>query len=214
MQPQGRGHDGSGLFEGLDTPLRLNDENASSTHRVSNVLGANRSVEDVPHMEGDRIFLSVDSKMHFHLPIQHDENLLTVVDVPLVGLVGPVQASCYAIHVGNRQGTPSTLGGEIAGSNDLHGKSLWRQTFLLCGGIHLGGPIERVTVTGHLQGFLHPSPSTLSTLTWGGNEVRQQDSKSDELAVTCQVGPPLAPPLLLSDLCFVGLSNPPVVFLI
>src|SRR5690606_29426101 len=56
---------------------------------------------------------------HFHAPVEDDEYLLAVVHVPPVGPVGPVQAGGDAVHAGDVDGAPRTVGLESVAADDL-----------------------------------------------------------------------------------------------
>ena len=62
--------------------------------------------------------------MHRHLTIHHGKHLLTVVDVPDIGLVGPVQAHGGAGKIGNVQRAPRAVGLEGAGVKYFHGVTI------------------------------------------------------------------------------------------
>ena len=63
--------------------------------------------------------------MHRHLTIHHSKHLLTIVDVPDIGLVGPVQTHGGPGKIGDIQRAPRAVGGEIFTAPALHDGVLW-----------------------------------------------------------------------------------------
>src|SRR5690348_8195487 len=98
----------------------LDHEDARFADRTSHVLGAHRSIEDVAGLQHDRLFAAVLAVAHLHLPVEDGEDFLPVVDVPIVGLVGPVQARGDAVHVGDVQRAPGPGRGKCLAADDLH----------------------------------------------------------------------------------------------
>ena len=68
---------------------------------MSHMFGANGCIENIACIQNCGFFLSIDSIFHLNSTIQHSKNLFTVIDVPFVWLVSPVQACGDAAHVGN-----------------------------------------------------------------------------------------------------------------
>jgi hypothetical protein len=58
----------------LDTPLRLDHENANRSNGMCDMLGPNRCIEDIADFEGDRFLGTVYSVMHAHLPVEDNKN--------------------------------------------------------------------------------------------------------------------------------------------
>ncbi|MNC81184.1 hypothetical protein D3C76_1556460 [compost metagenome] len=58
--------------------------------------------------------------MHIYRAVEDCENLLTIVDMPLIWLVGPVEADGGSIHVSYVVSPPSARGGEILATNNSH----------------------------------------------------------------------------------------------
>ncbi|MNI48043.1 hypothetical protein D3C73_1025880 [compost metagenome] len=83
-----------------------------------------RGVKYVAYLQYNGFLHTLLSVSHLYLAIEHDEYFLAVVHVPFVGLVGPVQACGDAIHVGDIQCAPGTLGGEAFTADDVHGRSV------------------------------------------------------------------------------------------
>ncbi|MNG14824.1 hypothetical protein D3C84_986110 [compost metagenome] len=85
------------------------------------MLSAHRCVENVPGLQQGLLFDTLFPVAHPHLPIEHHEDFLAVIDVPFVGLVGPVQARGDAVHVGDIQRRPGAVPGEGFAANDFQG---------------------------------------------------------------------------------------------
>ena len=58
--------------------------------------------------------------MHIYRTIEDCEYLLTIIDMPLVRLVGPVESDGSAIHVSYVLGTPSAGSCKIFATNNFH----------------------------------------------------------------------------------------------
>ena len=48
------------------------------------------------------LFDTVALEMHIHNAIHYRKNFLAIVDVPLIGLIRPMQFDCRAIQAGDR----------------------------------------------------------------------------------------------------------------
>ena len=58
--------------------------------------------------------------MHIYRAIEDCEDFLTIVHMPLVGLVGPVKADGGSIHVSDVVSAPGASGGEIFAADNSH----------------------------------------------------------------------------------------------
>src|ERR1043166_701992 len=61
---------------------------------------------------------------HLDTPVEHRENFLVNIDVPMIRRVGPVQARGDAAHIGDVEGAPRTGRAELLAPDDLHGDAL------------------------------------------------------------------------------------------
>ncbi len=64
---------------------------------------------------------------HLNYTIQYHKDFFTVICVPFIRAIGPMQSCGYAIHIGDIQGAPGLIGYEFFASDDLH-------SFFPCGG--------------------------------------------------------------------------------
>lgn len=88
---------------------------------MGNVLAADLGVEEVAGSEEHPQLLTLFAVTHLHFAIQHHEDFAAVVDVPDIGLVGPVQAYRGAVEVGNVQRAPGPVCGEVAAAYHANG---------------------------------------------------------------------------------------------
>ncbi len=58
--------------------------------------------------------------MHIHRSVEDCENFLTIVDMPLIWLVGPVEADSGSTHIRYVVSPPRLSGGEVFATNNSH----------------------------------------------------------------------------------------------
>lgn len=135
--------DGAGLFD---------DEDA----RGSVVGVCDVFVTDLGHTDPTRgqaldLLRTLRSVVHVDLPLEDDEHLGPVIDVPDVGLVGPVQAHGCIGDSGEVGCRPGSVSGEFAGVKKFHGPPILVVGWLWCvewwggGGLGHVGVCERRT---------------------------------------------------------------------
>jgi hypothetical protein len=73
--------------------------------------------EDVADMHASGFFSALVPVNHIDDTIEYNKYFFTFVGVPFVRLIGPVQTSGNAIHIGNRQRIPGGRADEIARAN-------------------------------------------------------------------------------------------------
>ena len=104
----------------LDAACLLDHQNAGCANGVGNMLGANSGKGNIARLQPRHLHSSVLPVMHINSAIQHDKHLFAIVNVPLIGLISPVQASGDAIHVGDVDRTPGAIGFEGFAVDDFH----------------------------------------------------------------------------------------------
>ena len=87
---------------------------------MGDVLSADARIEDVADIQLHLFFFALLAIMHQHLAIEHHKHFLAVVDVPFLRLICPVQARGDAVHAGDVQRAPGSLGGERLAADNLH----------------------------------------------------------------------------------------------
>ena len=75
---------------------------------MGNVLRSDSCVEYVTGLECCRKLFTVHSVPHFDAAIENCEDFLAVVDMPLVGLICPMESGSDTVHIGNVQSSPSS----------------------------------------------------------------------------------------------------------
>ena len=90
---------------------------------VRNMFTTYFSEKNIADAQSNYLLKSIDSAMHIDLSIKDRKNFFTIIDVPFVGLVCPVNPRCDAIHVGHIQGAPSSIGREFFAADDFHGQA-------------------------------------------------------------------------------------------
>src|SRR5471032_753627 len=100
--------------------------------------------EDVARLQPHRLFDAVAAVVHVHLAVHHGEDFLAVVDVPAVGLVGPVQAHSGVLHGGDQVGAPGAPGAVVLAAHDPHA---WFQSYSICSAVRAASswPASRAT---------------------------------------------------------------------
>ncbi len=58
--------------------------------------------------------------MHIHRSVEDCENFLTIVDMPFIRLVGPVETDGGSTHVGYVVSPPGSSGGKVFATNNSH----------------------------------------------------------------------------------------------
>jgi hypothetical protein len=100
--------------------LAFDHQNPGLSARVRNVLAPHSSEKHVADLECHKVFGARFAIMHVDSAIENCEYLFTVVDMPLVWLVGPVETRRCSAHIGDVVGTPCARGGEIFAPNNSH----------------------------------------------------------------------------------------------
>ena len=70
----------------------LNDQDAGCALRVSHMLATYSGEEHIANTQRDDVLFAIHTVVHVHLAIEHGEDFLAIVDMPLVRLVGPMDA--------------------------------------------------------------------------------------------------------------------------
>src|SRR5690606_6870016 len=106
---------------------------------------------------------------HFHPSIEDGEDLLTIVDVPFVGRICPVEAGGDASHVGDVCSAPRTICLEGAASEYFHAVS---DQWLSCAQVEVVPSVlsGKSTLTPILVSSRCACPAT-PALTWGDRTV-------------------------------------------
>ena len=68
---------------------------------MGDVLCSDRRMENIPGLEHRRKFLAVLFVAHFDTAMEHRKYLFAIVDMPLIGLVCPMEPGRNAVHIGN-----------------------------------------------------------------------------------------------------------------
>ena len=77
-------------------------------------------IEQVSRFERNDLLDAIDAVVHVHNAIHHSKDFLPIVDVPDVGLIGPVQANTGACERGNVKSVPRSGALKLFASNDFH----------------------------------------------------------------------------------------------
>src|SRR6476620_3784361 len=89
---------------------------------MSDVLVANPGPADVPATHGLSLLDAIIAVVHVDFSVEDHEYLLTVVDVPHVRRVGPVQSyRCGLFECGEVECIPGILAGVVLGGDKEHG---------------------------------------------------------------------------------------------
>ena len=70
--------------------------------------------ENIRRPKPHRMFGPIQPIFHFNRTIEYDENLRPIIDVPDIGLVGPMQPHCGAFNFREIARPPGAGGGETA----------------------------------------------------------------------------------------------------
>lgn len=100
--------------------LPLNDKNSSLALWMGNMFAADFRKEDIANLQGDHVFGAAFSVVHMDSPIEYRKNLLSIIDMPLVWLVSPMNPSGQTRHVGHSLGGSGTIPFELSASKDFH----------------------------------------------------------------------------------------------
>ena len=84
------------------------------------MLGAHSGKGNIARLQSRHLHDPILPVMHIHSAIQHNKHLFAIVDMPLIGLISPVQARGDAIHVGDVDRTPGAIGFEGFAVDDFH----------------------------------------------------------------------------------------------
>jgi hypothetical protein len=98
----------------------FDDEDARGAAGVGGMGVALVGVEDVAGLQARHPFFAVGAVVHVDRAVHHRKHFRAVVDVPGVGLVGPVQAHGGVRHRGDQVGAPGTLRRVVAAAHDSH----------------------------------------------------------------------------------------------
>jgi hypothetical protein len=71
-------------------------------------------------LELNDLFPAILSVMHVDYAIEDCKYFFTIVDMPFVGRVRPVQSGRYAVHIGNIDGIPCAIANKFFTTNDSH----------------------------------------------------------------------------------------------
>ena len=71
---------------------------------------AHAGIKNIPCLQAHCPDVSVFLVVHLYTAIHHRKNFLTVIDVPLVGLIRPVKPYGCAIKVSDVECTPGPVG--------------------------------------------------------------------------------------------------------
>ena len=70
------------------------------------MVAAHACMKYVTRMQPNHLHLALQSVVHINLAIHHRKHFLPIVHMPVIGLIGPVQANAHAFNVRNIQGSP------------------------------------------------------------------------------------------------------------
>ena len=119
------------LTEGLNrskdnsnAALTLDHQNACFSARMGDMLASHFSEKHVANRKCDDMLDAGLAVMHIDRAVEDDKDFYTIVDMPPVRLVGPVETDRSSPHVGDVVSTPSARGGEIFAPNNSHRSSL------------------------------------------------------------------------------------------
>lgn len=104
----------------LNAACLLDDQNARGADGVGDMLSAHSGKGNIAWLQPDHLHGFVLPVMHINRAIQHDKYLFAIVDVPLIGLISPVQASGDAIHIGDVDRPPGAISFEGFAVDDFH----------------------------------------------------------------------------------------------
>lgn len=93
----------------LGRTLTLHKQNSARHEWVGDVLGPDVSEEDISHFEPSDLLRSFNSYVHIECPVQHSKHFFTVVHMPDVRLIGPVNFHRGTIDFGDELGIPRFL---------------------------------------------------------------------------------------------------------
>lgn len=105
----------------LNAAFVFDDQNPCSPNRVRNMFISGGRMKNVAGPQNVNGHLTVFARVHVDITIEHHKHLRTIVDVPFVGRVGPVQPhSCCFGKPFDVHSFPGLGGGKGAGGNFLH----------------------------------------------------------------------------------------------
>src|SRR5258706_2849936 len=104
----------------LDATLALDHQYPRFADRIRHMLRTHRRIKHVASFKNRRMFDAGFAIAHLDAAIENGENFLAIVDVPLVGLIGPVQTGRDAAHAGDVERAPGTRGREGLAADDFH----------------------------------------------------------------------------------------------
>ena len=84
------------------------------------MLTAHTGKENITGLKFDHFFKAGFAVVHVHCAIEYGEHLFAIINVPFVGLVGPVQSGRGSLHIGNIQRGPRAVTSEITAANYFH----------------------------------------------------------------------------------------------
>ena len=109
----------------LDTSFAFDNENPCLSNWMSDVLRSYRCMENIAGLKYRRKLLPILFVAHFDTAIEHCKYFFSFVDMPLIGLVRPMEPRSNTVHVGNIKRAPCAGCGESFAANDFHGSSLY-----------------------------------------------------------------------------------------
>src|SRR5258706_1403529 len=101
-------------------PFPFDHQDAGLAARMGDMLAAGLGEKDVARTQRHDFFRAAFAVVHVDGAVEHREDLFAVVDVPPVGLIGPVKAPGRAVDVGDVQRSPGLLAGEFPAADKLH----------------------------------------------------------------------------------------------
>ena len=113
---------------GSDASCAFDDKNAGDAMRYRTVRISSLGKEYRAWSQPMRLLGFVFADLHIDLPVQDDEDFRPVINVPDVGLVGPVEADGHAIYLGNAESLPSAPPLELSRLRNSHRHLVGEQT--------------------------------------------------------------------------------------
>ena len=109
-------------IRGSDAAFVLDHQDAGFPPGMGDMFTPDPGEEDVSSFQRHDLLGAVFAVMHVNHAIEHGEHFLTFVDVPDIGLIGPVQARCDPGHIRHVDRTPCFGRGKCLAADDLHGR--------------------------------------------------------------------------------------------
>jgi hypothetical protein len=100
--------------------LAFDNQNPGFASRMCNMLTSHPREKDVANRQCHDLLDTRLAIMHIDRAVENCKYLLTIIHMPFVRLVGPVETSRGSAHIGDVISTPSASGGEILAPNNSH----------------------------------------------------------------------------------------------